>query len=166
MSGWEEALMFARVTVKKDDLAKEPSMEWKQRMLRAEHSVIRRVIIDFVLTDVPYWVAMQLVRHNVGVTSFVSTQRTDRTGEDRNKKPQDALVNLGMTLNAQSLINISKERLCRKASKETRLVWARLVSSIVEVAPEFEGICKSKCLYRGFCPEAKVVGEVACWEGK
>lgn len=51
-----------------------PTSEWKHRILEARHSPIRELRFVFRL-EVPYWVAMHLVRHHVGCQPYVRTQR-------------------------------------------------------------------------------------------
>lgn len=58
-----------------------------------------------------------------------------------------------MTANAQSLINISRKRLCSCASKETREAWIQVKSAIAEIDPIMASKMVPECIYRGFCPE-------------
>lgn len=152
VAGWDRAFNSALFTVHKDS-TKEPSDAWKKRMMLAEHSPIRDVEFDIKVYDIPYYVSTHLVRHHVGVTPFVSTQRTDRTGEPREKKPQDAPVMMKMSVNAQALINMSRKRLCSKASKETRELWEAIKDKMKEIDPIVASCMVKECVYRGFCPE-------------
>ena len=92
---------------------------------------------------------------------FVQTQRTDRTGVDRDALPQGALVNHTMRINAQAVINISRKRLCGKASPETREAWLMVLKAIWDKEPELYSVCVPNCVYRGFCPEMDGCG---IWE--
>lgn len=131
-----------------------PSNEWKLNLLLSEHSPIRKLKISWRWEDLKYWVSVHLVRHKIGIEHFVSTQRTDRTGIDRNKLPQDSLVNHECEADAQALINISRKRLCNCASLETRQAWQEVKSKIAEVEPELAQCMVKECVYRnGFCPE-------------
>lgn len=154
---WQEVKNAAMNTIGKET-GIYPSEIWKRKMLAAEHSPIRLIELKIRMTDIPYWVSVHLVRHNIGVTHFVSTQRTDRTGENRNEKPQDAPVNHTMAANAQALINISRKRLCGQASAETRSVWKAVREAVREVEPELADAMVPECLYRGKCPELKCCG--------
>ena len=98
------------------------------------------------------------VRHHIGVEKFVSTQRTDRTGIDRNKLPQDAPVRLQMNCNAQAMINISRKRLCNCASKETREIWKEVSNTLAQIDKPLADCCVPECVYRGHCPEFKGCG--------
>lgn len=154
---WRKVKNAAMNTVGKS-VGKYPSSEWKQKILRAEHSPIRLLEFTVRLVDIPYWVSMHLTRHKIGVEHFVSTQRTDRTGVDRSVLPQGALVSHTMRINAQALINISRKRLCAQASPETRRVWHAVLDAIWEHEPELAEVCVRECVYRGFCPEMKTCG--------
>jgi hypothetical protein len=62
---WNEVLNRARTTVNKKELEKEPSDEFKRKILRAEHSPIRGLIYCFKITNLKSWVATHFVRHHV-----------------------------------------------------------------------------------------------------
>ena len=147
--GWREAMNFARATVGKPPLEKEPSEKMVLSLLDGEHSPIRVVTYRITMRDIPYWVSVHLVRHKVGVEHFVSTQRTDRTGTPREKLPQDNPVTHTMVLNAQAILNISHRRLCACASKETREVWRKVVSAVKMIDPLLASLCRPMCEYRG-----------------
>ena len=154
---WQEVKNAAMNTIGRET-GKYPASEWKRKMLLAEHSPIRLLEFTVRLIDVPYYVAMHFCRHKIGVEHFVSTQRTDRTGTDRDKLPQGALVSHTMRINAQALINISRKRLCSQASPETRAAWRMVIDAIGEKEPEIKSVCVRNCIYKGFCPEMKGCG--------
>ena len=143
----------ARTTIGLEEGNKEVSDNYMLRMYRAEHSPIRLREFKIVIENCPSWVATHFVRHHIGVEKFVSTQRTDRTGVDRNSKPQDSPVNLAGEADAQALINISRRRLCNCASSETRQAWQEVKDKVAEVEPELASCMVKECIYRGFCPE-------------
>lgn len=163
---WSLALDMARQTVGKVPLNKEPSDKWKEEMLRAEHSPIRCVEYLITCTDVPYWVVGHLVRHHIGIEKFVSTQRTDRTGIDRDKLPQDNQVNCSFICNAQALINISRVRLCAKAARETSALWNTIKWEVEKIDPIMAKYMVQNCIYRGFCPEKDCCGFCNSKHGK
>lgn len=132
---------------------REPSSEWKRRILMSEHSPIRKLNIQAKWTNLYYWVSTHFVRHKYGIEHFVSTQRTDRTNVDRNDKPQDALVDHEIDLNPQAIITISRKRLCYCASAETREAWKDFLKELEPFEPELVSVCVKECIYRGFCPE-------------
>lgn len=152
MDNWMNVKETTLTTISKDK-GKYPSSSWKTKLLRCEHSPIRNIIITGKFYDLPYWVSTHFVRHSIGCTWFVETQRTDRTGEDRNEKSQNALVNMSFTLNAQAIINISRKRLCCCASRETRDAWRSFLFQLKDVEPELYNLCVPECQYRNYCPE-------------
>ena len=72
--------------------------------------------------------------------------------------PQDAPVNLQLSLNAQEIINISKVRLCSKAEAATRKIWNEVVKELRKIEPILGDACVPQCVYRGICPERKPCG--------
>lgn len=145
-SDWMLAKKCTLVTVGKDS-EKAPTLEWKKKLLAAGHSPIRTLEFCFRLNDIPYWVATHLVRH-VHAIPFVKTQRTDRTGIDRNELPQNAPVSMCWFMNAEELITIAHKRLCAQASLETRIVVRKICDLVLEKCPEFEGLLVPLCEYR------------------
>lgn len=148
---WNEVVDDCRSTVGKTPLGKEPSEQFKRSILIAEHSPIRDISIKWKWSNIPSWVATHWVRHKW--ECFVKTQRSDRTGIDRNKLPQDAPVDFTGEANAQHLIDTMRKRLCRQASTETRKYAEDLKLAIHEVEPEVADVLVPQCCYRGFCSE-------------
>lgn len=106
LTSWRSVVDAARTTVGKESSDKEPSSSWKKKILLAEHSPIRLILINWKWSGIKYWVSVHFVRHKIGIEHFVKTQRTDRTGKLRDEVPQDHPVDHECTANAQSLINI------------------------------------------------------------
>ena len=157
-STWREVANAARTTVNLEKGTKEPSASWKKKILLSEHSPIRQLIIKWKWIDLKYWVSVHFVRHKIGIEHFVSTQRTDRTGIDREEKKQSSLVSHECIANAQAIINISRKRLCSGASKETRQAWEAVLNEIKIKDPIIYSVCVPECIYRGFCPEMNSCG--------
>ena len=155
---WRDVADAARTTIRLEEGTKEPSSKWKKQILLAEHSPIRKLCFNWKWEDLPYWVSVHFVRHKYGIEHYVSTQRTDRTGEDRTQKTQDAPVVHECFANAQAMMFISRRRLCGKASPETRAAWKAVVDEVAKVEPEVAACCVPDCVYRGFCPEFKSCG--------
>ena len=153
-----QAVKNAAMNTIGSEFGKYPSPAWKRKILLAEHSPIRLLRLKVRITDVPYFVVMHLVRHKIGIEHWVKTQRTDRTGIDRSKLPQGALVDYTFEANAQALITISRKRLCNQASQETRTVWKSVKDAIKEVEPELASLMVPECIYRGHCTEMKSCG--------
>lgn len=150
---WTEVVNRARTTVNKEEINKEPSDDFKKKILRAEHSPIRSLIFCFKITGLQSWVATHLVRHHVGVEKWVRTQRTDRTGVDRDEIPQGAEVEMEIEANAQAMINMARKRLCSQASPETRAVMVAMKKEIEKKDPIVADVMVKECVYRGYCPE-------------
>jgi hypothetical protein len=132
---------------------KEPTDEWKKKLLLAEHSPLRRSVISVKWEEIPYFVMGHLVRHHVGCTPYVSTSRSDRTGVDRNERRQTDMVSMEMDFNIQSLIDISSRRLCLCADPETIKYWKGLVEVIREIDPVLAWALVPQCVHRGACME-------------
>lgn len=54
---------------------------------------------------------------------------------------------------AQAIINISRERLCKRMSIESMRNWQSLLNIISEIDPILVMACVPECVYRGFCPQ-------------
>ena len=155
INNWSRVKRAARSTISKDGAGLPPDDSWKKTMLLAEHSPIRRIWVSWRWVDLKSWVSVHFVRHWVGISHWVSTQRTDRTGTKRDKKPQDSPVCHECDANAQALINISRRRLCSQASPETRAAWQEVVDKVKIADPVLGSVLVPECIYRGFCPEFK-----------
>lgn len=154
MTGWEWAINAARKTVNKAPLKNpKPSKKFKLGCLYAEHSPIRTVKYWIDMNAIKRWVSGHFVRHKTGVEHFIGTCRTDRTGVNRDKLPQDEDTNHSMDPNASTIIFISRKRLCNLASKETREEWTKVLQELEKIDPELTSVCVPECVYRGFCPE-------------
>ena len=159
-TSWKRALNAARRTVGKAPLEKEPSDEWKDNILFAEHSPIRLVEYRISFEGIRQWVTVHLVRHWLGFIPFVHSQREDRRelGMSRDELPQGAENDADFVANAQALINISRKRLCTCASKETREAWQSVKDQMQQVDPIMARHMVKECVYRGFCPELRSCG--------
>lgn len=150
---YEQVVNRARTTVSKDELGKDPSDTFKRRILMAEHSPIRSLIYCFKISNLKTWIATHLVRHHVGVEKWVSTQRTDRTGINRDELSQSNEVIMEIEANAQALINMARKRLCTQASVETREVMQEMKKEVAKKDKFLADVMVKECVYRGFCPE-------------
>ena len=153
---WEEVVDDARSTAGKLPLGREPSEQFKRGILIAEHSPIRNISIKWKWTNIPSWVATHWVRHIW--YKVVKSQRSDRTGIQRDKLPQDAPVDFTGEANCQHLIDTMRKRLCRQASDETRNYAEDLKEAIHAVQPELADVLVPNCVYRCGCPEMHPCG--------
>ena len=142
-----------RNTVNKEATEKEPTIDFKKKILISEHSPIRLIEIKWRWEGIKSWISVHFARHWLGWDKWISTQRNDRTGVDRDKSPQDTPVNYDGKGNAQALINVARFRLCNSAHPETRAYMEDLKESIHEFEPELSDVMQRNCIYRGGCPE-------------
>lgn len=76
-------------------------------------------------------------------------------------------VNMGLLLNAEEIINISRARLCAMAAQETRDIWRKALDIIEEVDPDLVKFCVRPCVERcGLCRESKSCGYNRSEKGK
>lgn len=153
---WIDVKNACRTTVNKEPTSNVPSEEFKRKLLISEHSPIRLITIRWRWETIKSWVATHFSRHWLGWDKFISTQRNDRVDNniDRNKSPQDTIVSMDVNANAQSLINVSRVRLCYQASDETRLYMEDVKKAIKDAGQkELSDVLVPNCIYRGGCPE-------------
>ena len=156
---WSEVVDDCRSTVGKPPLGHEPSGDFKRKILIAEHSPIRDISVKWIWKGIKSWIATHWSRHKF--ECFIRTQRSDRTGVDRDKLPQDAPVDFTGEANTQALIDTMRKRLCRKAAPETREYAEDFKAALHEIEPEISDVLVCNCVYRGFCPEMQSCG---MWE--
>ena len=157
---WPKVKRAARTTISKEGDGAYPSDSWKKTILLAEHSPIRRIRFSWKWADLKSWVSVHFVRHKIGIEQWVSTQRSDRTGKNRDEIPQGALVSHECEADAQALIFISRRRLCSQASPETRAAWQEVKNEVSAIDPVLGSVMVRECIYRGFCPEFQSCGYV------
>jgi hypothetical protein len=155
---WRRVADAARNTIHKDAGDGEPSDLWKKRMLLAEHSPIRLIRYLWRWVKIPSWVSVHMVRHKIGIEHFVRTQRTDRTGIDRNDEPQGVELEHMSEATIQSLIYMARKRLCTTASPETRFAFTKVKAKVETIDPVVASVLVPECIYRGFCPEYECCG--------
>ena len=159
VTSWTDVLNAARFTQRLPLKSGEPSVKWKKKIIKAEHSPLRCLMFNIDFYDIPYYVSVHLVRH-VHAQPFVSTSRPDIDGHQSPREEQHKTdpVNMRLFLNAQEIINISKVRLCSKAELETRKIWNEVIKVLRNTEPELANACVPSCIYRGHCPEIKSCG--------
>lgn len=151
---WLDIKNLCRSTISMGDSKIEPTHEWKRKLLLAEHSPLRHSIITIEIQNIPYAMMGHLVRHSVGVTPYVSTSREDRTGIPREQRSQMDSVNMRMDLNIQSLINISRKRLCNQADPSTKKIWQSVVDEVAKFDEDIAWACVPEGIHIASCPEA------------
>ena len=160
LTGTQEILNRARVTVWKDEIENAPKTAFLADMYLSEHSPIRDRWFTIHIRGIKSWVATHFVRHHEGFTPYVSTQRDDRVEYygSRDDRRQGELINMDITINAQAFINVSRKRLCGKSHAETQVVWQKILNNLKEIDLELYNVCVPECVYRGFCTEKESCG--------
>lgn len=164
LTDWNFVLNEARATMGLPDTDKEPDSKWKRKILLARHSPIQALEFRIRILGVKYWISVHLVRHFTGITHWVRSQRDDRNIDvhiSRDDMPQSTLVNHDMKLNAQSILYISRKRLCAQASPETRAVWEEVKRQMYAIGEKELADCMMpECGWTAykFCPEMKPCG--------
>lgn len=164
---WKRALNAARRTAGKEPIDKEPSDNWKAGVLLAEHSPIKLVEYLIAFKNLRQWTGVHILRHDFTLP-FIHSQRGDRRklNCDRDELPQGEPNDQDFVVNAQTLKNISRKRLCTCASKETREAWQMVKDKIREFDPVMADKMVRNCVYCGFCPELNCCGFVNTEEYK
>lgn len=160
-TSWKRALNEARRTVGKEPLDKEPSRKWKLKSLIAEHSQIKLVEYTIKFESLKQWIGVHLLRH-MWVLPFIHSQRDDRRELQvpRDELPQGSLNDQDFVVNAQTLINMARKRMCNCSHKETKEAFMAIREEMYTVDPEMAAVMVPNCIYRGFCPEVKCCGFV------
>lgn len=157
-SNWQNIKNKCRTTVGKEYTENEPTQKFKYNLLISEHSPIRLLTVDWSWQNIKSWVATHWCRHKW--ECFISTQRTDRTGVNRDELSQSEEVKFDGNANAQHLIDSMRKRLCFQASKETRACAASLKTAIKDSEPELAEVLVPNCIYRMGCPEFECCGYI------
>lgn len=153
---WTRVKNHCRTTVNKKFTEKEPSLEFKRKLLISEHSPIRIILFDWSWEQMPSWVSVHFARHKW--EKFISTQRDDRKEHDipRSEMPQGTPVDFDGFANMQNLIDSWRKRLCFQASPETRAYAEDFKVVLHEVFPELADAIVPNCIYRYGCPEMEM----------
>jgi hypothetical protein len=158
---WIRAKNACRTTVNKKHTEIEPKDSFKIKLLLSEHSPIRLIRVGWIWDKIKSWVSTHFSRSKW--ECFISTQRTDRTGVDRDELKQNELVSFEGEMNAQNLIDTSRKRLCYQSSDETREYTESLKCTINDIDKTLAFVMVPNCVYRCGCPEfeqCKFFGEI------
>ena len=149
---WLRIKSACMTTISKE-AKQEPNQEWKRKLLICEHSPIRRSEISWKWDNIPYAISTHFARHHEGVEKFVGTERTDRTGVNREERSQMNPVPMEMDANIQGLINISAKRLCTCADPTTKKYWEAVLEAVREYDEDVYWACVPQCIRCGGCVE-------------
>lgn len=149
---WMRIKSACMTTISKQ-AGKEPSIEWKKKLLICRHSPIRRGSVSWKWENIPYAISTHFARHHEGCEKFIGTERTDRTGVDREQRSQMNYVPMEMDANLQALMNISERRLCTCADPTTRKYWEAVIEAIREYDELVAWSNVPQCVRCGGCVE-------------
>jgi hypothetical protein len=132
-----------------------PSNISRAKLLQCEHSPVRMIKFWIELLDIPVFASTHIVRHFIGNVHFAQTKRDDRGGEGDSIVTRLTPTNHGIDTNAQSLINMSRKRLCYNSHRTTVMIWWKVKQEMKKVCKDTSDYMVPECVYRGFCPELK-----------
>ena len=150
---WNSIKRACMRTIGKEAGDKEPSHEWKRKLLVCQHSPIRKGIITWKWNEIEYFSMAHFARHHVGITPYVETSRSDRTNIPREERKQTDKVSMEMDANIQALIDMASRRLCNQADKTTIGYMQDLVSAIKEYDEDIAWALVPSCVRYGGCNE-------------
>ena len=151
---WLAIKAACMTTISKQAGNKEPSKEWKRKLLICQHSPIRRGVISWKWEQIPYAISTHFARHHEGCEKFIGTSREDRTKIKRSERSQMDYVPMEMDANIQAILNISERRLCTCADPTTIKYWKAVLETIKEYDEDIYWACVPQCIRMGACPEA------------
>lgn len=162
---WRQVADAARTTIGLEAGIDDPKDSWKKKITRASHSPIRLLEFLIKVEGVKSWITVHNVRHKIGIEHFISTQRDDRTGKNRDSAPQGTLVDYQFCVNLEELMTICRKRFCRQAHKETIAFWKEIIDALqydrdaYKVISPVIDLLVPECVARGGrCPEMKCCG--------
>lgn len=150
---WNSIKRACMRTIGKEAGDKEPSHEWKRKLLVCQHSPIRKGIITWKWNEIEYFSMAHFARHHVGITPYVETSRSDRTNIPREERKQTDKVSMEMDANIQALIDMASRRLCNQADKTTIGYMQDLVSAIKKYDEDIAWALVPSCVRYGGCNE-------------
>jgi len=124
-----------------------------------QHSVIRTQVFFIEMLQIPTFVSVHLVRHSIGITHFVTSNREDRGGSAEVNRMTP--VNHSFICNAESLINMARKRLCGSTHLTTRETMAGIKDAVSLVDLDLSKFMVRECEYRnGLCAELRTCGRI------
>ena len=156
---WDEVYDSALFTQRKEVGDKKPTSKWKLKTCYAKHSILRDLMFSIKIEDVESFIISHLIRHKQNYTQpYVQTLREDLTGIPNESVTRLTKNGVKFILNARSIIDISRVRLCNKASIETVLVWKDVLKELEKIEPELFSVCVPQCVEVGMCTEYQTCG--------
>ena len=128
-----------------------------ETMYACKHSPIRTQLFWVEMHGIPTFASVHLVRHNVGVTHYVQSNREDRGGDENANRWTP--VNHAMLINAEALQNLAYKRLCHKAHKDVRGIMRAIKEVLAVEDRALADTLVPLCEWRnGLCSEPKPCG--------
>lgn len=118
-----------------------------------------------VYSDMPFVVSTEALRtHKMCESLQVASYNYDYMvdfeylprEEARQCLPNASAVNLLMTINARSLLNLIRQRICRRNVEEMQIFACRLVDLVMVTWPAFGACLGPYCFYLGKCNQGKM----------
>ena len=104
-------------------------------------------------------VSMMCSTQDAAVRIALADKAKDIALDLKENSDRNTPVKLGLLINAQSLIDMAKLRVCIMAHSETREIFIALREKISEVDPDLASMMVRKCVYRGgICGESSCCG--------
>ena len=149
---WKTVLRVARITQNKPDTGKEPSDDWKKKLILSRHSPLR--MIEFLIEgEAKGFVLNHIARHTYqSPKPFIGTAREDITGV---KRPSDTAIRpFALYINADALIEMCEQRMCFKAHADTMMLVHEIITNVSYVEPLLAEVLKfTPCEKTGICRE-------------
>ena len=125
---WDLVYKTALFTQGKKPLQQYPTEKWKHKTVVAQHSPLRQLEFLITIEDVPNFIHTHISRH-VHLQPYIQTMREDITGIPNDEITRRTPNNGTYIINAQEFIHVSHDRLCTKASADTKFVWECVVEA-------------------------------------
>jgi len=77
--------------------------------------------------------------------------------------PNACATTIDMAINYHALIDLAKERLCKKSQWEIQTLLKKIKAEVEKVSPELARYLQPKCYWLKHCPETKPCGEAKQW---
>ena len=127
------------------------------KIYACKHSPIRTQMFWIEMLDIPTFASVHMVRHSVGVTHFVSSNREDRGGNG--DADRHTPVSHAMLINAEALQNMAYKRLCGNAHVTVQRIMEEIKVQMFDVDEHLALTLVPLCVWRGgLCDELKSCG--------
>lgn len=150
---WNSIKRACMRTIGKEAGDKEPTKEWKRKLLICRHSPLRKGSVTWKWPSIPSCISTHFARHHIGCEKYISTSREDRTNIPREERSQMDEVSMEMDANVEALLNISERRLCTCADPTTKAYWEDLRRQVEQYDGDISWAMVPQCIRAGSCVE-------------